>query len=75
MSSTYSTYVNLKSNDFVCVWDCLRSLFFLLFSLFLVLFMGLIALFGTIHDLIVLFQLLFNFIYSTFSKKNSVSAK
>ena len=75
MSSTYSTHVNLKSNDFVCVWDCLRSLFFLLFSLFLVLFMGLIALFGTIHDLIVLFQLLFNFIYSTFSKKNSVSAK
>ena len=28
MSSTYSTHVNLKSNDFVCVWDYLRSLFF-----------------------------------------------
>ena len=53
----------------------LKKSVFLLFNLFLLLFIGLITLFGTIRDLIVLFQLPFNFIYSTFSKKNSVSTK
>ena len=38
-----------------------------LFRLFLLQFMGLTALFGTIHGPIVLFQLIFTFIYSTFS--------
>ena len=37
--------------------------------------MILIALFYTIHDPAVLFQLLFSYIYSTFNKKISVLAK
>ena len=54
--------------DYICQ-------FILLFNLFLLLFMGLNALFGTIHEFIVLFQLIFTFIYSTFNKKISASAK
>ena len=42
----------------------------LLFSLFLLLFMGFTALFGTIHSHIILFQLTFIFVYSIFNKKN-----
>ena len=50
--------------------------FILLFSLFLLLFMGPTALFGTIHgSLIILFQLIFTFIYNTFSKKFLISTK
>ena len=49
--------------------------FSLLFSLFLLLLIGLIALFSTIMGFIVLSQLIFSFIYSTFNKKFSVSAK
>ena len=37
--------------------------------------MGPTALFDTIHEFNVLFQLTFTFIYSTFSKKILVSAK
>ena len=48
---------------------------FLLFSLFLLLFMGPITFFGIIHDSTVLFQLTFTFIYSTFNNKFSVSTK
>ena len=52
----------------------------LLFSLFLLLFIfatiyGTIALFDTIHEPIVLFQLTFTFIYSIFINNFSVSAK
>jgi len=46
-----------------------------LFSLFLLLFMGLITLFDTIHGPTVLFQLIFTSIYSIFNNKFSVSAK
>ena len=46
-----------------------------LFSLFLLLFIGPIAFFGTIYGLIVLFQLIFTFIDSTFSNNFSVLAK
>ena len=50
--------------------------FILLFSLFLLLFMDPTALFGTIHgSFIILFQLIFTFIYNTFSKKFLVSTK
>ena len=45
------------------------------FSLFLLLFMGLITLFDTIHGSHCIIQLTFTFIYSTFNKKFSVSAK
>jgi len=34
----------------VCVWQKLKSQFILLFSFFLLLFMGPIALFGTIYE-------------------------
>ena len=47
----------------------------LLFSLFLLLFIGPTALFGTIYDLTILFQLTFIFIYSTFSNKFLILAK
>ena len=51
---------------FECVFGFkLKSQFILLFNLFLLLFM----------DLTVLFQLTFTFIYNTFNKKFSVSAK
>ena len=61
---------------FKCVFGSrLKSQLILLFNLFLLLFMGPIALFGTIHGFTVLFQLTFTFIYSTFNKKFSVSAK
>ena len=52
-----------------------KSQLILLFSLFLLLFMGLIALFGTIYGPTILFQLTFPFIYSIFNKKFSVLAK
>ena len=47
----------------------------LLFSLFLLLFMGSTTLLLLFMGLIVLFQLTFTFIYSTFSKKFSVLVK
>ena len=47
----------------------LKSQFFLLFSLFLLLFMDLLHFLILFMDFTVLFQLLFSFIYSTFSKK------
>ena len=47
----------------------------LLFSLFLLLFIGHTSLFGTIHGHTVLFQLTFTFIYSTFSNNFSISVK
>ena len=47
----------------------------LLFSLFLLLFMDPTVLFILFMGSIVLFQLIFTFIYSTFSKKFSVSVK
>jgi len=43
-----------------------------LLSLFLLLFMSLTALFGTIHEITVLFQLTFTSIYSTLSNNFSV---
>ena len=46
-----------------------------LFSLFLLLFMNLTILFGIIHWPTVLFQLISNFIYSTFSNNFSISTK
>ena len=46
-----------------------------LFNLFLLLFMGHIALFGTIHGSTVLFQLTSTFIYSTFSNNFLVLVK
>ena len=50
--------------------------FILLFSLFLLLFMGPTALFDTIHgSFIILFQLIITFIYYTFSKKFLISTK
>ena len=49
--------------------------FILLFSLFLLLFIGPITLFGTIHESHCTIQLTFTFIYSTFNKKFSISAK
>ena len=39
----------LRYRDDVCVWQKLKSQLILLFNLFFLLFMGLIALFGTIH--------------------------
>ena len=59
----------------VCVWLKIKSQFILLFTLFLVLFIKLTVLFSTIHGLTILFELTFVFIYSTFSKKFSVSTK
>ena len=47
----------------------------LLFSLFLLLFMELTSLFDTIYGPTVLFQLIFSFIYSTFSNNFSISVK
>ena len=47
---------------------------FLPFSLFLLLFIGPTALLVLFMGLTVLFQLAFNFIYNTYSKKISVSA-
>ena len=47
----------------------------LLFSLFLLLFMGSTMLFGTIMGSTVLFQLTFTFIYNTFSNNFLISAK
>ena len=55
-----------KENDIKCAFGLRWKIkIILLFSLFLLLFMG----------LTVLFQLTFTFIYSTFSNKFSVSAK
>ena len=57
--------------DFHFVFNSsLKSQFILLFSLFLLLFMHPFKLFGTIDGYTVLFQLIFTFIYSTFSKIN-----
>ena len=53
----------------------LKSQFFLLFSLFLLLFMVLLYFLVLFISHIVLFQLSFNFIYSTFNKKFLVLAK
>ena len=53
----------------------LKSQFFLLFSLFLLLFMDLLHFLILFMGFTVLFQLLFSFIYSTFSKKFSISVK
>ena len=53
----------------------LKSQFFLLFSLFLLLFMDLIVLLVLFMGPTILFQLPFSFIYSTFRKKISVSTK
>ena len=53
----------------------LKSQLFLLFSLFLLLFMGSIALLVLYMGPIVLFQLPFSFIYNIFNKKFSVSFK
>lgn len=52
----------------------LKNQFILLYSLFLLLFMGYVI-FSTIYEFNVLFQLTFTFIYNTFTKKISVSAK
>jgi len=49
--------------------------FILLFNLFLLLFMGLLHFLVLFMSLIVLFQLIFTFINSTFSKKIWVSTK
>ena len=53
----------------------LKSRFFLLFSLFLLLFMDLIVLLVLFMGPTILFQLPFSFIYSTFRKKISISFK
>ena len=56
----------------------LKSQLILLFNSFFLLFMGPTALFCIIHRsycTISLFQLIFTFIYSTFSKKISISIK
>ena len=53
----------------------LKSQFFLLFSLFLLLFMDLIVLLVLFMGPTILFQLPFSFIYSTFNKKFLVSTK
>ena len=50
------------------------TVFFIIYLNFF-LFIGLIALFSAIYRHIVLFQLTFSFIYSTFSKKILVSIK
>ena len=47
-----------------------KNLLILLFSSFLLLFITFIVLFSTIHNFTILFQLIFIFIYNTFSKKN-----
>ena len=47
----------------------------LLYNLFLLLFINLTVFFGIIYGSIVLFQLTFTFIYSTFNNKFLVSAK
>ena len=72
LTSFYGTYVR-------CYIKCafglgLKIKIILLFSLFLLLFMGLTALFGTI-GLTILFQLTFIFIYNTFNNNFLVSAK
>jgi len=53
----------------------LKNQFILLFSLFLLLFMGLLHFLVLFMGSIVLFQLIFTFIYTTFSKKFSISEK
>ena len=59
-----------------CAFDIgLKSQLFLLFSLFLLLFMVLLYFLVLFMNPIVLFQLSFNFIYSTFSKKFLVLIK
>ena len=59
-----------------CVFDSkLKKQLILLFNSFLLLFMALLHFLVLFTGSIVLFQLIFIFIYSTFSKKISVSAK
>ena len=53
----------------------LKTQLILLFSLFLLLFMGLTALFGTIYESHCTISANFTFIYSIFSKKFSVPVK
>ena len=59
----------------VCVWHDEISQHILLLSLFLLLFMGPLHFLVLLMGFIVLFQLTFIFIYSTSSKKFSISAK
>ena len=47
----------------------------LLFSLFLLLLMSLIILFDTIHNITILFQLTFTFIYNTFNNNFLILVK
>ena len=65
------SYVQWQDKDFFFFFFSLV----LLFSLFLLLFMASIVFFNTIHRFHILFQLIFTFIYSTFSEMFLVSAK
>ena len=64
------SYVQWQDKDFFFFFSLV-----LLFNLFLLLFMSSTVFFNTIHRFYILFQLIFTFIYSTFSKKFLVSAK
>ena len=63
------------ANTRCAIWDKLKISAYLQFNLFLLLFMDLTALFGIIHESYCTIQLTFTFIYSTFNKKFSISAK
>ena len=75
---TYSTFSKISESKrtLKCVFgSILKNQLILLFSLFLLLFMGLTTPLVLFMSHTVLFQLIFTFIYSTFSKKFSVSSK
>lgn len=68
--------INRSQADPKCMFGINESCqLILLFSLFLLLFMGLIAFLVLFMGFTVLLQLTFTFIYNTFSKQFSVSAK
>ena len=65
-----------RRSEILCAFGSkLKSQVILLFSLFLLLFMISLHFLVLFMDLIILFQLTFTFIYTTFNKKFSVSAK
>ena len=75
-TKTLISFYYKRGLNFIVVFDIgLKSQFFLLCSLFFVLFISLITFFSTIYDLTILFRLIFTFIYGTFGINFLVSTK
>ena len=68
-------YMMYLRHNYGCVWYWLKMQLFYYLVYFFYYSRVLLHFFYTIHDTVVLFQLVFNFIYSTFSKKISISTK